>query len=142
MRRLLLLLAALSVLSACEDVEEDPVRITVPACRPPDIEQGILTIGATSFEPYQVHASAITDATGRPALSIRLDTDGAAQLETITAANIGQALPLRVDDEVLMSPRVMETISGGEILVAGSFEMDTLKAIAVRLSPPCDESAP
>ena len=70
MRRLLLLLAALSVLSACEDVEEDPVRITVPACRPPDIEQGILTIGATSFEPYQVQASAITDATGRPALSI------------------------------------------------------------------------
>ena len=141
MRRLLALLTVLLFLPACEESDE-MVRISMPACRPPDVEQGILTIGATSFEPYQVQASAITDATGRPALSIRLDADGADQLATITAAHIGEALPLRVDDEVLMSPRVMETITEGELLVAGDFEESALKALAVRLSPPCDEDHP
>lgn len=141
MKRLLLIWAAMAGLPACED-KQDPVRLAVPACRPPDIAQGILSIGASSFEPYQVQAAAVTDATGRPALSLRLDRDGAAQLERITAGHLGEVLPLRVDDEVLMSPRVMETISRGEILVAGNFEMEELEAIARRLSPPCDEAHP
>ena len=141
MRRLAVVIAALSCLLACEN-GDDPVRITMPACRPPDVEQGILTIGSTSFEPYRVLAEAISDPMGRPALSIRLDEQGADQLASVTEANIGETLPLRVDEEIIMSPRVLETITGGEILVSGDFEMEILKALAVRLSPPCDEAAP
>lgn len=138
MRRLLVLLAALLVLPACEDTGES-IRITLPACRPPHIAQGILSIGSTSFEPFQVQASATRDAMDRPALSIRLDEEGAEQLESVTRANIGETLPLRVDEDVLMSPRVLETITGGEILVSGDFEAERLEALALRLSPPCDE---
>lgn len=141
MRRLCLTLAAVALITACEPAE-DTLRMTMPACRPPDIEQGILTIGDTRFAPYQVQASAVTDAAGRPALSIRLDETGAAKLEALTAAQMGEVVPLRVDAETLMSPRVLETIKGGEILVTGDFEMAELKALAVRLSPSCDQESP
>ncbi|MEQ3649856.1 hypothetical protein [Hyphomonas sp.] len=141
MRRLSLTLAALSLLPACEPAD-DTLRLTMPACRPPGIAQGILTIGDTRFAPYQVQASAVTDATGRPALSIHLDETGAEKLESITAARMGDVVPLRVDTQTIMTPRVLETITGGEILVAGDFDMDELKALAVRLSPSCDQESP
>ncbi len=131
-------IALLCLLPACEQ-PEDTLRITLPACRPPHIAQGVLSIGRTSFEPFQVQASATRDAMDRPALSIRLDEEGAEQLESVTRANIGETLPLRVDEDVIMSPRVLETITGGEILVSGDFEAERLEALALRLSPPCDE---
>jgi SecDF, P1 head subdomain len=141
MRRLCMMIASVSFIAACEPAD-DTLRMTMPACRPPDTEQGILFIGDTRFAPYQVQASAVTDATGRPALSIRLDESGAEMLEAITVAHMGDVVPLRVDDEVIMSPRVLETITGGEILVSGDFELEELKALAVRLSPSCDQESP
>ena len=141
MKRLCLTLFAVSLLAACEPAD-DTLRLTMPACRPPDIAQGILFIGDTRFAPYQVQASAVTDSAGRPALSIRMDESGASKLEALTVANMCEVLPLRVDEETIMSPRVLERITGGEILVSGDFEMDELKALAVRLSPPCDQESP
>lgn len=141
MKHASLLSAAFLLFTACSE-SDDTLRITMPACRPPDIAQGILFIGETEFRPYQVQASAITDAAGRPALSIRLDDEGADELQRITADRIGETLPLRIDDEIIMSPRVLETISQGEILVSGDFETDELKALAVRLAPSCDQEAP
>ena len=141
MRHVAILLAALGLFTACKPAEET-VHIEVPACRPPEIAQGILSIGETQFKPYRVQASAVMDATGRPALSIRLDDRGAETLAEITRARMGEVVPLRIDDETIMSPRVLETITGGEILVSGDFDMDELKALAVRLSPPCDQESP
>ncbi|MGR3197456.1 MAG: SecDF P1 head subdomain-containing protein [Paracoccus sp. (in: a-proteobacteria)] len=89
-----------------------------------------------------MQATATEDATGRPALSIKFDDESAAKLAAITEAHIGEAVPLRIDDEVLMSPRVMERISGGNILVSGDFEIDQLDVLAVRLAPPCDQESP
>ena len=99
MKRLCLTLFAVSLLAACEPAD-DTLRLTMPACRPPDIAQGILFIGDTRFAPYQVQASAVTDSAGRPALSIRMDESGASKLEALTVANMGEVLPLRVDEEI------------------------------------------
>ena len=55
---------------------------------------------------------------------------------------MGDVVPLRVDDETLMSPRVLERITDGEILVSGDFEMSELEALALRLSPACDQESP
>lgn len=92
MKRLCLTLFAVSLLAACEPAD-DTLRLTMPACRPPDIAQGILFIGDTRFAPYQVQASAVTDSAGRPALSIRMDESGASKLEALTVANMGEVLP-------------------------------------------------
>ncbi len=141
MRSLFSMLVALILLTACKPAEET-LQIRVPACRPPDVMQGILSIGETRFKPYRLEASAVTDAAGRPALSIRLDDVGAAQLADITREHMGDVVPLRVDDETLMSPRVLERITDGEILVSGDFEMSELEALALRLSPACDQESP
>lgn len=141
MKCLLIPLAIVITLPACKPVE-DTRRISVPACRSPDVAQGILSIGDTQFKPYRIQATATEDATGRPALSIKFDDESAAKLAAITEARIGEAVPLRIDDEVLMSPRVMERISGGNILVTGDFEIDELERLAVRLASPCDQESP
>ncbi|KCZ55823.1 hypothetical protein HY29_10695 [Hyphomonas beringensis] len=140
MRNICLSILCAGLLAAC-DVPEKTLSITVPACRPPSVEQGILSIGDVSFDPGQVEAEAIEDALGRPALSIRLDTAGAEKLAVLTRDNIGQTLPLRVGDEVLMSPIVTEVISGGMLQVAGDFDKAELETLALRLSPPCDQDA-
>lgn len=140
MRHLCLTVLCAGLLAGC-DAPQETLSISVPACRPPGAEQGILSIGEVSFEPAQVQAEAIEDALGRPALSIRLDEAGAEELAGLTRENIGQTLPLRVDDEVLMSPIVTEAISGGMLQVAGDFDRDELESLARRLLPPCDQEA-
>ena len=47
-----------------------------------------------------------------------------------TGRHVGETIDLSVDGEVLMSPRLMEPIAGGMIMVSGSFAQGELEKIA------------
>lgn len=84
----------------------------------------------------------VNDITQMPQLELSFDDSGAALFAEITAAHIGEAMDLVVCDQVLMSPVIQEPITGGQIVITGSFTSDetTLLASQISGSTPCDTS--
>ena len=108
-------------------------------CRPEGVAPADLMIGDLSFTLGSYNIAAVPDAIGRPSLVIRFDPYNAQRLATVTETHIGKALDFKVDGDVLMSPVVMETITGGEVIVSGDFSTSDLEVLAERLSLPCPE---
>lgn len=54
---------------------------------------------------------------GRPALYVTLDEEGARRLEASTKKNIGAPLAIVIDGEVRSAPIVREAITGGQIMI-------------------------
>lgn len=70
-------------------------------------------------------------------VSLKLTDSGSNILAEVTAANLGQPLDLTVGGEVVMSPRVMEPILQGNLVVSGRFTQAEADALAHRMAPPC-----
>ena len=62
-----------------------------------------------------------TDYMGRPAMMIKLTSDGAKLFADITENNIGRNLAIIYEGKIILSARIMTQISNGEILVSGAF---------------------
>ena len=59
------------------------------------------------------------DHSGLPVVNITLPAELRDALATLTAANIGKPLPIRVDGKVVSEPHVNEPISGGQLQISG-----------------------
>lgn len=79
-------------------------------------------------------AEAITDASGRPGLSLKLGPDAAAVFCEVTQAHIGRVLALVLEGQVLMAPRVAEPICGGAVVISGNFSEAETQRIAAQIA--------
>lgn len=80
-------------------------------------------------------ASVIFDSqTGKPEVSLQFTTDGGNKFADITGRNVGNPLPIVLDNEVIERPTVQEKITGGKAQITGSFTTDTAKQLAIQLN--------
>ena len=68
--------------------------------------------------------------TGRPCVSMSMNSDGARRWATLTKANVGKAIAIVLDDAVYSAPRVNGEISGGNSEITGNFTVETTKDLA------------
>lgn len=97
----------------------------------------IFSIGVAFAAPLKLvvqKAFVTTDqTTGRPLLQIDLAPDSREAFAQLTSASIGKVVHLRIDGKVVMSPRVVEPILQGTVIVSGEFSPSELRAVATRL---------
>ena len=84
------------------------------------MEKGIWIGNLDLCRSGPVKAEADTDDhSGLPVVNITLPAELRDALATLTAANIGKPLPIRVDGKVVSEPHVNEPISGGQLQISG-----------------------
>ena len=79
----------------------------------------------------------ITDATdqfqqmtGRPSVSMSMNSDGARRWAALTKANVGKAIAIVLDGVVYSAPRVNGEITGGNSEISGNFTVEDTKDLA------------
>ncbi|BCG94379.1 SecDF P1 head subdomain-containing protein [Mesorhizobium sp. 131-2-1] len=98
----------------------------------------LLACGLAAAQPLALAVAAATvvrdPAPGQDALDLKLTPDSAKAFAAFTVANVGRTIDLSVDGAVVMSPRLLEPILGGEIMVGGRFSRNELRRLAERIS--------
>ncbi|MBZ9746932.1 hypothetical protein LB516_16910 [Mesorhizobium sp. CO1-1-7] len=80
-------------------------------------------------------AVAVPDSvSGQAKLSLKLTPDSGKAFARFTGANVGKIVDLSIDGAVVTSPRIVEPIRGGEIMVSGTFKGGEVERIAERIS--------
>ena len=93
------------------------------------------TAFAAPLELRVAKVSVVNDSADQKALSLELTPQSREAFGAFTAEHVGQTIDLRIDGEVVMSPRLMEPITGGKIMVSGTFEPGKLVEIGKRIIP-------
>ena len=91
---------------------------------------------ADSVELHVEHASIVGDSADQKAIRLELTPDSRKAFGEFTTRHLNETIDLKVDGEVLMSPRLMEPILGGEVMVSGMFQPGELEKVAKRVSEP------
>jgi preprotein translocase subunit SecD len=70
---------------------------------------------------------------GLPNAVIRFRPDAAEALHRVTAARVGEAMPVRLDGRVILAPIVREPITGGEVQITpiAADEAEAIRAAAL-----------
>jgi preprotein translocase subunit SecD len=100
----------------------------------------LLASGAVAFaEPLQLTVAKVSVVTDRitngKSLSLELTPQSRDAFGEFTTQHVGATIDLRIDGEVVMSPRLMEPILGGLIMVSGTFEPAKLVEIGKQIIP-------
>ena len=99
------------------------LKITEPSGRAP-LEGDVITSSKDDFEPN----------TGRPCVSMQMNSDGARRWSQITKQNIGKAVAIVLDDAVYTAPRILTQIDGGNSQITGNFTIEDTKDLANTLN--------
>ena len=99
------------------------LKITEPSGRAP-LEGDVITSSKDDFEPT----------TGRPCVSMQMNSDGARRWSQITKQNIGKAVAIVLDDAVYTAPRILSQIDGGNSQITGNFTIEDTKDLANTLN--------
>lgn len=75
----------------------------------------------------------ISDRFGEPHVSIKFNSQGAADFDRITNENVRKRLAIVLDGVVHSAPVIQERISGGQAQITGSFTMDEARDLAIVL---------
>jgi len=75
----------------------------------------------------------IGDRFGEPHVSLKFNSQGAADFERITAENVKKRLAIVLDGIVHSAPVIQERISGGNAQITGSFTMEEARDLAIVL---------
>ncbi|NLV58513.1 MAG: protein translocase subunit SecD [Clostridiales bacterium] len=73
------------------------------------------------------------DEDGKPAITFKLNTEGAEVFGDMTAKNVGKTITIQLDGETLMAPSVQTAIYGGNVLITGDFTAERAQDIALQL---------
>ena len=84
------------------------------------LEGDVITDAKDDFQPV----------TGRPCVSMQMNTDGARRWAEMTKANVGKAIAIVLDNVVYSTPRVNDQISGGNSEITGTFTIEDTKNLA------------
>ena len=99
------------------------LKITEPNGRAP-LEGDVITSSKDDFEPNS----------GRPCVSMQMNSDGARRWSQITKQNIGKAVAIVLDDAVYSAPRILTQIDGGNSQITGNFTIEDTKDLANTLN--------
>lgn len=76
-------------------------------------------------------ATAVTDAAGSEyKVRLVLNDSGKEAFAKATSENIGKAISIYLDDDVISSPRVNSAITGGEAVIEGNFTLESARELA------------
>lgn len=75
-------------------------------------------------------ASVMTDGTGKPVVSLKLNEEGKEKFAKATEANLNKTISIYMDEELISSPVVESVISNGEAIISGSSTIDEAKNLA------------
>lgn len=78
-------------------------------------------------------AGTLSNDTGQPVVTFRLDSNGARQFATMTKENIGRALAIVLDDKVITAPVINSPIPGGRGEISGNFTLPEASDVALML---------
>lgn len=70
---------------------------------------------------------------GQKQLRLELTPVGREAFAQFSREHVGRTVDLRIDGDVVASPRLVEPISGGVLVVSGMFEPGEIQAIARRI---------
>ncbi len=84
------------------------------------LEGDVITDAKDDFQPVS----------GRPCVSMKMNTDGARRWSELTKANVGKAIAIVLDNAVYSAPRVNDQITGGSSEITGSFTIEDTKDLA------------
>ena len=99
------------------------LKITEPNGRAP-LEGDVITSSKDDFEQN----------TGRPCVTMQMNSDGARRWSQITKQNIGKAVAIVLDDAVYTAPRIQVQIDGGNSQITGNFTIEDTKDLANTLN--------
>ncbi len=98
----------------------------------------LLACGLARAEPLTLaiaKAAVVSDAaSGQMVLNLKMTADSAKAFADFTRANVGKVVDLSVDGAVVASPRLVEPILGGEVMLNGTFAAGELQRLAGRIS--------
>ena len=93
------------------------------------------TRAAAEILPLDVEKATVTYSfPDQSALDLQLTPEGGEAFASFTERHVGETVDLVIDGKVMMSPRLVEPISGGRIVVSGKFAPGRLEAIARRIA--------
>lgn len=75
----------------------------------------------------------ISDRYGEPNVSLKFNSQGAADFDRITGENVRKRLAIVLDGVVHSAPVIQERISGGQAQITGNFTMDEARDLAIIL---------
>jgi preprotein translocase subunit SecD len=75
----------------------------------------------------------ISDRFGEPSVSLKFNSQGAADFERITGENVRKRLAIVLDGVVHSAPVIQERIAGGHAQITGNFTLDEARDLAIVL---------
>lgn len=72
--------------------------------------------------------------TGKPAVGLEFNKEGAQLFEEITERNINKPLAIFLDEQIVSAPQVKQAISGGQALISGDFNTEEAKRLTTQLN--------
>lgn len=72
--------------------------------------------------------------TAKPTVLIEFTPEGSKKFAALTEKNIGKAVPIILDNEIVSAPVVQEAIVGGGAQISGEFTLEEAKALAIQLN--------
>lgn len=79
-------------------------------------------------------ASVTFDQAGKPVVSIEFTNEGSDKFTKLTDKNVGKALPILLDNQVVSAPVVQEKITGGSAQISGDFTIEDAKELSIQLN--------
>ncbi|WP_123641872.1 SecDF P1 head subdomain-containing protein [Histidinibacterium lentulum] len=83
-----------------------------------------------------VRAAEVRSGAGGTELYLALDEAASERLARVTADLLGGTVAMALDGEVVVAPRVLEPITGGELVISGGFTGAELERMAVMMAAP------
>ncbi len=114
-----------------------PIALTACVARAPAPAnpRNALTLGEIVIPADDIMSAELGfDPNGQPVVNVRLTPVGAVRLEAITRSFLGKELPVRVGNELLSNPRVMEPIAGGQFQISGAMTVEEAQKLAKRIA--------
>lgn len=134
MRLPLATFALFGMVAACSSsTAEDP-----GICRLPTMIASTLLLGDQDYSGNIARIAVTEDfSSGRDAITIRFDEQGRERFATQSTEMVGKDLPVRVDDRLVTSPRIVTPIIGGTVHLNGNYTRAEALDIAKSLAPVC-----
>ncbi|MBI4058920.1 protein translocase subunit SecD [Candidatus Microgenomates bacterium] len=72
--------------------------------------------------------------TGKPIVGLTFSDEGGKKFSELTGRNIGKAMPILLDNQVISAPVVSDKITGGRAVITGDFTLDEVKRLVIQLN--------
>lgn len=101
----------------------------------PSIDNTVSTgLTGADLDKAQVVYGSGSNASTNPEVQVNFNDRGSQLFDQITKRNIGKALPIFLDNQLLSAPVVQTEIVGGSAVIQGNFTADSAKQLAIQLN--------